>query len=197
MFDGVGRRRDQSTGQLVNIGEHSLNGKERDILFRNNGDGTFSDVAYVNQADCVEDGRGVSIFDYDQDGQLDVAVRNYKQQAQLLHNAGGSAHWIELKLIGTRSNRDAVGARVTLTANGRRQTREVHAGSAYLSASSLVQHFGMGQETHIDSIHVRWPSGQESTLADLGVDQKLTLREGDAAAVAVTSWRLPRETAGP
>src|SRR5712692_5655976 len=142
MFDGVGRRRDQSSGQLVSIGEHSLNGRERNCLFRNNGDGTFTDVGFVNQADRVEDGRGVSILDYDQDGQLDIVLRNYRQPAQILHNTGGANHWLELKLIGTRSNRDAVGTRVDLTAGGQRQTREVHAGSGYLSGSSLVQHFG-------------------------------------------------------
>src|SRR6266404_7066732 len=128
MFDGVGRRRDQASGQLVSIGEHSLNGNERNCLFRNNGDGTFTDTGYVNQADRTEDGRGVSVFDYDLDGHLDVVVRNYKQPAQLLHNTGGPGHWLELKLVGTRSNRDAVGARVTLTTTGERQTREVHAG---------------------------------------------------------------------
>lgn len=195
MFDGVGRRRDQNSGQLINIGEHSLNGRERNLLFRNNGDGTFTDVGYVNQADRVEDGRGVSVFDYDQDGQLDVAIRNYRQPAQLLHNNGGSGHWLELKLLGTRSNRDAVGARVTLTANGQRQTREVHAGSAFLSGSSLVQHFGLGTQTHIDSVHVRWPSGQETTLANLTADQQLMLREGDTQAVAVRSWVYPQAEA--
>lgn len=191
MFDGVGRRRDQSTGQLVSIGEHSLNGNERKCLFRNNGDGTFTDVAYVNQADRNEDGRGVSIVDYDGDGQLDIILRNYRQPAQILHNTGSVGHWLELKLIGTRSNRDAVGARVTLTANGQRQIREVHAGSAYLSASSLVQHFGLGPQTHVDSIHVRWPSGMETTVSDLAADQRLMLREGEGEAVTVTSWRYP------
>src|SRR5215813_3384587 len=98
MFDGVGRRRDQSTGELVYLGEHSLNGRERDILFRNNGDGTFTDVGYVDDADRVEDGRGVAIFDYDQNGRADVALRNYKQPAQLLHNVDTTGHWLELKL---------------------------------------------------------------------------------------------------
>ncbi len=176
---------------MTSIGEHSLNGRERDCLFRNNGDGTFTDVGYVDQADRVEDGRGVAIFDYDQDGSLDVVLRNYSQPAQLLHNTGGSGHWIELKLIGTRSNRDAVGARVTLFANGQRQTREVHAGSAYLSGSSLVQHFGLGTQAHIDSLHVRWPSGVETTLTDLAADQQLMLRENNAQAVAVRSWVYP------
>ena len=61
MFDGVGRRQDATKGLLVNIGQHSLNGYERNCLFRNNGDGTFTDVAYVNDADRVEDGRGLSV----------------------------------------------------------------------------------------------------------------------------------------
>ena len=180
MFDGVGRRRDQTTGQMVDLGEFSLNGFERDSLFRNNGDGTFSDVAYVNGADLVEDGRGVSIFDYDADGHLDILVRNYKQPAQLLHNTGGPGHWLQLKLVGTRSNRDAVGARIIITANGERQMREVYAGSGYLSGSSLVQHFGLGGATHVDSIHVRWPSGEETLLSGLSADQRLTIREGEA-----------------
>src|SRR2546422_11707103 len=113
MFEGVGRRHAE-TGTLVSIGANSLNGNERNILFRSNRDGTFTDVGWVNGADRVEDGRGLSIFDYDRDGQLDMALRNFRQPAQLLHNRGEDGHWLELKLIGTRSNRDAVGARIRL-----------------------------------------------------------------------------------
>src|SRR4029450_2343079 len=98
MFDGVGRRRNETQGTMFFLGSNSLNGNERDCLFRNNGDGTFTDVAYVVNADRVEDGRGVAIFDYDQDGRADVALRNYKQPAQLLHNVGTTGHWLELKL---------------------------------------------------------------------------------------------------
>jgi hypothetical protein len=179
MFDGVGRRRDQSTGQLVSIGENSLNGNERDCLFRNNGDGTFTEVAYVNQADRVEDGRGVAVLDYDQDGALDVVLRNYRQPAQFLRNVGPAGHWLQVQLVGTRSNRDAVGARITITAGGRRQMREVHAGSGYLSGSSLVQHFGLGPQSQVETLHVRWPSGAETRLADVAANQRLLLREGD------------------
>jgi len=179
MFDGVGRRRNETEGALFNLGSNSLNGNERDCLFRNNGDGTFTDVAYVENADRVEDGRGVAIFDYDQDGRPDIALRNYKQPAQLLHNLGvpGGAHWLELKLIGTRSNRDAVGARITLRSGGLLQTREVHAGSGYQSASSLTQYFGLGSATNVDEIHIRWPSGVESGLTDVTPDQLLVVRE--------------------
>lgn len=179
MFDGVGRRRNETEGTMFNLGSNSLNGNERDCLYRNNGDGTFTDVAYVDNADRVEDGRGVAVFDYDQDGREDVALRNYKQPSQLLHNVGAGGHWLELKLVGTRSNRDAVGARVTLTADGTQQTREVHAGSGYQSGSSLVQHFGLGAATRVDHIDIRWPSGARTTLSDVGADQLLTITEAE------------------
>src|SRR6266404_1091317 len=97
MFEGVGRRLDQRTGSFLNLGQHSLNGRERNCLFR-------------NDADRVEDGRGLAIFDYDRDGRLDLVLRNYRQPAELLRNQGPARHWIEVKLVGTRSNRDAVGA---------------------------------------------------------------------------------------
>jgi hypothetical protein len=179
MFDGVGRRRDQTEGRLFDLGSNSLNGNERDCLFRNNRDGTFTDVGYVNNADRIEDGRGVAIFDYDLDGRPDIALRNYRQPAQLLHNIGIGGHWIELKLIGTRSNRDAVGAHVLLRAEGLQQFREVHAGSGYQSGSSLVQHFGLGATTVIEEISIAWPSSAQSVLTAVAVDQLLVVREPD------------------
>ena len=177
MFDGVGRRRNETEGTMFNLGSNSLNGNERDVLFRNNGDGTFTDTAYVNNADRVEDGRGVAMFDYDQDGRPDIALRNYKQPAQLLHNVGPGAAWLELKLVGTRSNRDAVGAHVLISSNGLRQMREVHAGSGFQSGSSLIVHFGLGAATRVDEIRIRWPSGTESTLTDVAANQLLVVRE--------------------
>jgi len=177
MFDGVGRRRDKSSKQLVNIGAHSLNGNERNCLFRNNGDGGFTDVGYVNGADRKEDGRGLSIMDYDVDGRPDVMLRNYKQPAQLLHNVGVGGHWLEIKLIGSKSNRDAVGARITVRSGDLSQLREVHAGSGYLSGSSLVQHFGLGDRTRVDSVEIRWPSGITTRAEDLTADRLVTVRE--------------------
>src|SRR5438093_6772505 len=106
MFEGVGRRHAE-TGTLVSIGAHSLNGRERNCLFRNNGDGTFTDVGWVDGADRVEDARGLAVVDYDRDGQLDLVLRNYRQPAVVLHNRGGAGHWLDLRLVGTRSNRDA------------------------------------------------------------------------------------------
>ena len=182
-FEGVGRRRDQVTGSFLNIGQHSLNGREHKSLFRNNGDGTFTDVAFVNDADRIEDGRGLSIFDYDGDGRLDLLLRNYRQPAQLLHNEGPPRHWIEIRLVGTRSNRDAVGARIRLRTAAGWQTREVHAGSAYLSAQSLVQHFGLGDARVAMTVDVFWPSGLNTELSQLLVDRRYVVVEGQGLIV--------------
>lgn len=183
MFDGVGRRQDQKTGQLVNIGANSLNGREAKVLFRNDGDGTFTDVAYVNDVARIEDGRGLSVFDYDLDGNLDLLLRNYRQPTVLLRNQGGGPnHWIALKLVGTRSNRDAVGARVFVEAGGRRQMREVATGSGYLSSSSLVQHFGLGADERADAIDIHWPSGARTEIRGLAADRRYVVREGENTA---------------
>jgi hypothetical protein len=177
MFEGVGRRRDQTQGAILDIGAHSLNGREHKCLFRNNGDGTFTDVAHVDAVDRIEDGRALSLFDFDGDGQVDVLMRNYKQPAQLLRNTGGPQHWLAFKLVGTRSNRDAVGARVTLTAAGKQQTREVSCGSGYLANQSLVQHFGLGEATEAQELAVRWPSGAYTMQFHVPADRLVTIVE--------------------
>jgi hypothetical protein len=184
MFEGVGRRLDEVQGSFLNIGQHSLNGRERNCLFRNNGDGTFLDVGWVNDADRVEDGRGLAVLDYDADGRLDLVLRNYRQPAALLRNIGPPRHWLELRLVGVRSNRDAVGARIRLRTAAGWQTREVHAGSGYLSGSTLVQHFGLGAATGADVVVIDWPSGARSVRRDLAAGRRYTVVEGVEAASA-------------
>jgi hypothetical protein len=198
MFEGVGRRLDRQTGSFLNIGQHSLNGRERNCLLRNNGDGTFTDVAWVNGADRVEDGRGLSVVDYDRDGRLDLVIRNYRQPAQVLHNVGAPGHWIELKLVGVHSNRDAVGARVRLRTRLGWQTRHVTAGSAYLSAQSLVQHFGLGNDAEAAAVEVSWPSGARTVLGPLAAGRRYVVEEGGGAVAApfVVGRTSPPEDAG-
>jgi hypothetical protein len=191
MFEGVGRRLDQTTGTLVNIGAHSLNGRERKVLYRNNGDGTFTDVAFVNGAARQEDGRGLSIFDYDKDGQLDLLLRNYKQPTQLLKNVGPRHHWIELKLVGTVSNRDAVGAKIRLRTDTGWQTRVVSAGSAYLSSQSLIQHFGLGADDRVRELSVWWPSGATTRAIDLAGDHRFTITENSSTPIACAHAACP------
>jgi len=179
MMEGVGRRLGSGgSGFLLNIGTHSLNGRERNVLFRNNADATFSDVGWVNAADRIEDGRGLAIFDYDNNGSLDLLLRNYRMQAVLLANRGDSRHSASFELIGTRSNRDAVGAKLRLRSGDHWQTRVVSTGSGYLSGSSRRVHFGLGEAERIDELVIEWPSGEQSVFTDLAVDRKHTIREG-------------------
>jgi hypothetical protein len=175
MLEGVGRR--SGSDKLLDLGLHSLNGYERNGLFRNNGDGTFTDVGWLQGADRVEDGRGVAIFDFDSDGRLDIALRNYSQPAGLLRNTGAKRHWVSLELVGTRSNRDAVGARIRVRTGDAWQTRVVTSGSGYLSGSSLRQHFGLGDVDSVDEVEISWPSGIRSQLRGLSADRSYRVVE--------------------
>jgi hypothetical protein len=191
MFEGVGRRLDESAGSLVSLGAHSLNGRERKVLFRNNGDGTFTDVAFVNGVARQEDGRGLSIFDYNSDGQVDLLLRNYKQPTQLLKNVG-RGHWMEFKLVGTTSNRDAVGAKIRLRTSRGWQTRVVTAGSAYLSQQSLTQHFGLGSENRALEVAITWPSGATTQIGELEGSHRYTITENSASPITCADLACPR-----
>jgi len=192
MMEGVGRRLGSGrSGHLLDIGSHSLNGRERNVLFRNNADETFSEVGWVNAADRVEDGRGLAVFDYDDNGSLDLVLRNYRMQTVLLANRGGAGHWVRFELIGTSSNRDAVGAKARLRSGEHSQTRVVTTGSGYLSGSSRRLHFGLGETNRIDEIAIEWPSGAHTVLTDLEVDRMYTIREGSEFAVLERGTQPP------
>lgn len=191
-MEGVGRRLGSRTGFLLDIGTHSLNGRERNVLFRNDsrqdGDAlTFTEVAWVNGADRVEDGRGVALLDADQDGALDLVLRNYRMPAGLLINRPADGHWVAFDLEGTRSNRDAIGARIRVRTGDHWQSSEVAAGGGYLSGNSLRQHFGVGDRTRIDEVSIDWPSGGRTRLLDLDVDRLHTIVEAaDEEAVSAS-----------
>ncbi len=184
-MEGVGRRLKTRGGFVLDIGIHSLNGRERNVLYRNNGDETFSEVGWVNGADRVEDGRGLAVLDTDRDGRLDIVLRNFHQPAGLLWNRSGSGHWVSFELEGKRSNRDAVGAKIRLRTGDRWQTRVVTAGSGYLSGSSLRQHFGIGEAIRADEVVIDWPSGERTMLRDLAVDRLHSVTEVVERAAAI------------
>lgn len=194
MLEGVGRRLGSGQDYLLDIAHHSLNGRERNVLWRNDGK-RFTDVAFVNAADRVEDGRGLAVLDIDRDGRLDLLLRNYRAPAVLLHNRGEARNWIGFELIGKRSNRDAIGAQVRMRAGEKWQTRVVEAGSGYLSASSRRLHFGLGTATHADEVEISWPSGLRSRLGGLEagrsyrITEELELADGSGPEAS----RLPRE----
>ncbi len=149
-------------------------------VFHNLGGGIFADLSKQLGADLqtATVTRGLAVADYDNDGDLDVVLSNNGGAPQLLRNDGGNAnHWIEIQLVGTRSNRDGVGARVKLTAGGRTLTGERMGGMSYQSAQDPRLHFGLGSATKVDSLEVRWPSGTVTRLTEVASNQVLTIQE--------------------
>ena len=163
--------------------------RERRFLYYNLGNGKFRDISKDSGPGLQQpmSGRGLAIADLWNDGRLIAVVNNLSDLPLLLVNvAKSNNHWLGLKLTGTLSNRDAIGARVTLHGLHRIWVDEVRSGSSYNSSSDLRLHFGLGQETKINSIEVRWPNGQTETFATSGVDQYLNLTEGKGKTAAAS-----------
>jgi hypothetical protein len=153
---------------------------EEHTLFRGVGNGKFADVSREAGPVLSErtTARGACFADYMNDGKVGAFVVNLGGKGTLLHNVStDTGHWIEIQLVGTKSNRDGIGARVEVFAGGKRHTAERVAGSGYLSQDDSRLHFGLGAATAIDKLIVRWPSGREQTLEKLSVDRVLTVEE--------------------
>jgi enediyne biosynthesis protein E4 len=149
-------------------------------LFLNDHSGAFIDVSDESGANDPGQGRSVAVADYDGDGYLDLAVANYGQPLLLYRNlsAHSGNNWVRLELEGTRSNRDAVGARVRLFAPGLQpQTREVQIGQGLGSCDAKALHFGLGGSERVDRIEIRWPSGQMQIIRDIAGNRVLPVRE--------------------
>jgi hypothetical protein len=130
----------------------------------------------------AESSRGLAIGDLDNDGFMDVVISNLDAQPWIIHNPGGPGHWILVKLKGTVSNRNAIGARVTVKTGSLTQMREVKSGGSYQSQSDFRLHFGLGSSESIDRITIRWPSGNSQTLEHVKGDRILTIEEPAAPA---------------
>jgi hypothetical protein len=150
-------------------------------LFRNLHDGTFEDISGASGLTQfpLACRRGAAFGDVNNDGNIDIALLNVGEPPTLLLNrVQNENHRVLFKLIGTKSNRAAIGARVTILASGVRQFSEVRAGGSYLSQNDLRQHFGLGPATKIDSMEIRWPNGKVETLQNLAADAIYTIVEG-------------------
>jgi len=149
-------------------------------LFQGLGAGRFADIS-ESAGTVLNDrtvARGACFADYDDDGKVDSFLVNLGAKGKLVHNVSTSTgHWIAIKLVGTKSNRDGIGAKVEIFAGTKHELQERVAGSGYLSQNDARLHFGLGAITVLDKIVVKWPSGREQTLEKQPVDHVLTIEE--------------------
>jgi hypothetical protein len=154
--------------------------RERKSLYWNEHNGKFKDISLDSGPGITTplNSHGVAAADFDNNGSLEILVNNSHDRASLLKNTGDHGNWILLSLIGTKSNRAAIGARVTVRADGHQQTQEVRSGGGYISQSDFRLHFGLGGATKVDSVEIRWPSGLVQHLDNLEANKIIKIREG-------------------
>ncbi len=160
--------------------------KEPRILYHNNGDGTFSDISASAGSGITTpaSSRGMAVGDLWNDGRMSAVVSNMNAPASLLVNQVRTPnHWIAIHTVGTRSNRDGIGARIGVKAGSRMLVDEVRSGSSYISNSDMRVHFGLATVAKVYWIEIRWPSGLIERFTDLGVDAIHTVKEGSGKAV--------------
>jgi len=169
--------------------------KERKLVFLNQHDGTFRDVseAVGPALAAAQASRGAAFGDLDNDGRIDVVVENIDGAPLVLRNEGPNTnHWISLQLIGTRSNRLAIGAKVKAVAGPLAQIDEVRSGGSYLSQNDPRVHFGLGAVEKLDSIEIRWPSGGTETLRNTPADRFYIVKEGAGIVAREAACPEPR-----
>ena len=160
---------------------------QQNQVFLNLGNNSFREIS--NQCgpglQLKKVSRGAAFADYDNDGDIDIAISNSNQVPDLLRNDSVSQnHWLILETVGTTSNRDGIGTRVTIMTSGNQQTREVKSGSSYLCQSDMRLHFGLGNVEMVDEVMVQWPSGLLEQFKNVKGDQFLRATEGEGLTVA-------------
>lgn len=191
------------TGYLFDpeyFGERSWHGWERNRLMRNNGDGTFTELGRATNTDLLLNSRGTAVADFWNRGWLDIAVSASTDRHALLRNeVNADRNWLVVKLIGAAgelengSNRDAVGARVTIRIGDTQQIREVILGDSYGSQSTLRLHFGLNDAAYVDEMMVRWPrSGREQRFTNVSANGYYEIQEGQTAFVQKPYGETPR-----
>ncbi len=159
------------------------------VIFRNLGNGAFEELTAeagpgVSDAHCS---RGCAFGDFDNDGDVDILIVNLNEPPSLLRNdIRGNHHWLKVKLIGTRSNRSAIGTRVVAHYGTKKQAQEVLSQSSFYSSNDPRLHFGLGSETIAD-IEIRWPSGLQEKLKGVAADQLIVIKEG-AGILSAAGW---------
>jgi hypothetical protein len=169
----------------IHLYRRDVNHAERMILYRNT-QGKFRDVSQVAGQPFMQSrvGRGLALGDYDNDGDLDCLVSSNGQPGELLRNeVGNRNNWLAIRLIGSKSNRDGIGAHVKVIAGPFSQSDQAKGGMSYLSASDPRLYFGLGDQKKV-SVEIRWPSGQTDTLTGIRGNRVLTVKEGGGEIAA-------------
>jgi len=152
---------------------------QKNLLFRNMTDGTFRKISDQTGLALEKVSRAAAFGDYDNDGDIDILITNWNQTPDLLRNdIGNQKNWVQIKAVGTESNRSAIGGRVKVVAGNLIQYQEINSGNSYLSFSDLRLHFGLGDAERVDVLEIRWPSGQIDKSSDLEVNQRYIATEG-------------------
>jgi len=158
---------------------------DKNQIFANDGAGKFRDVSSANPALCDRwnVARGLACADFDNDGAPDLLVTTIGGRARLFRNvAPNRGHWLTVRAVDPKLNRDAYGAEVRVRSAGKEQLRLIHPAQSYLSSSSPVAHFGLGAAAHVDTIEVSWPDGTREVFPGGAVDRRLELRQGEGRA---------------
>jgi len=174
---------------VVNGSTNQQEGNPKNLIPMNNqlfwNEGTekgFADVTSVSgQALSYKNvGRGAAFGDYDNDGDVDIFIVSNCGEGMLFRNEGGNKNnWLELKLVGTKSNRSAIGTRIRIVSDNVSQIREVNNQSSYLSQNSLTQHFGLAKYKKIDTLNIQWPSGLNQQFLNIPVNERIEITEGE------------------
>jgi hypothetical protein len=167
--------------QVDSIANNLSRYKQPMFLFRNKGDRTFEDITRATGLGAIPlaSRRGAAFGDLKNDGNMDILVLNVGAPPSLLvQDVPSPRHRVSFRLVGTKSNRAAIGARVTITGGGMTQFNEVRGGGSYLSQNDLRIHFGLGEAKVMETVTIRWPNGNVETLRNIGADAIYTITEG-------------------
>jgi enediyne biosynthesis protein E4 len=155
-------------------------------VYWNQGNGKFKDISKTAGPGCTvpESSRGLAIADLWNQGRISAVINNSGAKPLMLVNeAANKNQWVGISSVGTRSNRDGIGASVSVFAGDKKWTQEVRSGSSYLSSSDLRLHFGLGTATKIDRVEIDWPSGLKESFSSPPVDHIISLTEGTGTAL--------------
>jgi hypothetical protein len=174
------------TEDNIDLWDDSTAYRARNLVLMNDGTGHFTNITRACGSGLlpVKSSRGAGFDDLDNDGDVDVVVLNSREEPTLARNdSPGGNHWLELRLIGIRGNRDGVGAQVDVTLGGRTRTAEVHGGRGYQSYYGAILHFGLGHRNRVARVEVRWIGGLRDTVEGIEVDQRVIVHEGSGRVI--------------